>query len=264
MAIQALRSLAFYVIFFVQTAVLAVLVGTIAILRRQWFGFGIAVAMYWARSNLFLLRWIVGIRTEVSGAENIPEGGCIIAAKHQSDWDIFAILPYSGRPAFIAKRELMAIPFFGWAALSLETISIDRKQGTQGLAGMLSAAKGAISRGCRIIIFPEGTRSKPLMPPVYKFGSAKLYEALNVPIVPAALNSGLFWRRNSLILWPGKAQLRFLPPIEPGLAAVDMQKKLMTIIEAESDKLILEAAAAGIASPLSPEMRKRLAELQGE
>src|SRR5690606_10438974 len=106
--LQAVRTAIFYVFFIGQTAILAIIVGTIAIIWRRRTAVSWALAQYWRNSNIFMLRWIVGVRTEVTGAENIPEGACIFAAKHQSDWDIFAILPYTAdRPAYIAKRELM-------------------------------------------------------------------------------------------------------------------------------------------------------------
>jgi len=264
MLFQALRSLVFYLLFLGQTVVIAIFLGTIALFRSGWFGFGWTLARYWAWSNLILLRYLVGIRTEVAGLGNIPEGGCIIASKHQSDWDIFAILPHAGKPAFIAKKELMDIPFFGWAARTMETITIDRKRGGDAIPSMLADARGAVARGCRIIIFPEGTRGAPLRPGKYKFGTARLYEALDVPLVPVAVNSGLFWGRNSLILWPGTARATFLPPIPPGLPSAEMQQRMTAAIEAESDRLALVADKERIARPLTPAMRARLDQLHDE
>jgi 1-acyl-sn-glycerol-3-phosphate acyltransferase len=262
MLFQALRSLVFYFLFLGQTVVLAIFLGTMAQFRSGWFGFGWTVARYWAWCNMMLLRFLVGIRSEVAGLDNIPEGGCIIASKHQSDWDIFAILPHTGKPAFIAKKELMDIPFFGWAARTLETITIDRKRGSDAIPAMLADARGAVARGCRIIIFPEGTRGAPLMPGSYKFGTAKLYEALDVPLVPVAVNSGLFWGRNSLILWPGTARATFLPPIPPGLPAPEMQRRMIAAIEAETDRLALVADKDRIARPLTAAMRAHLDRLR--
>ena len=258
MLIQALRSLVFYALFYVQTAILAILLGTLAIIVRRPFAFGLWIANYWCRSNLFMLRYIAGIRSEITGTENLPEGGCIIASKHQSDWDIFAILPHTGRPAFVAKKQLMDIPFFGWAARTFETISIDRSLGGRAIPKMVEDARGAAERGCRIIIFPEGTRRPPLAEPAYKVGVSRIYTALDIPVVPVALNSGLFWGRRQPVLWPGRARARFLPPIPPGLPAEEMQKRLAEAIETESDRLVLEAWREGITRPLSPEMQERL------
>lgn len=258
MLVQAIRSLVFYTLFLTQTTILAIIVGTMSLFASGWFAVGWAIVRYWVASNLFMLRWLTGIRTEVSGQENIPEGGCIIAAKHQSDWDIFALLPNIGRPAFIAKKELMNIPFFGWAARTLETISIDRKKGADAMPAMMAEAEAAIARGCRIIIFPEGTRKAPLADPAYKHGISKLYKKLNVPVVPVALNSGLFWGRNSPVLWPGKAKAKFLPAIPPGLDPDEMHKQMVQVIETETNKLIVEAAEMGLARPIDPDFRERL------
>ena len=258
-AIQAVRTALFYALFLGQTTILAIIVGCIAIVTRRRTALSWAIARYWRLSNLFLLRWVVGIRTAVSGGEHVPAGPCIIAAKHQSDWDIFALLPYTGgRPAFIAKRELMDIPFFGWAAQSIDTISIDRKLGADAIPAMLAAARDKLARGCRIVIYPEGTRKAPLADPDYRQGVVRMYEALGVPVVPVALNSGLYWGRNSLVMWPGTAQAKFLPPILPGLDGAEFAARLKDAIETETTRLIAGAVREGVARPLTPEFRARL------
>jgi 1-acyl-sn-glycerol-3-phosphate acyltransferase len=259
-AIQAVRTAIFYVLFIGQTAILAVIVALIANIWRRKTAVSWAIAMYWRNSNVFMLRWIVGIKTSVSGGETIPPGPCIIAAKHQSDWDIFAILPHTDdKPAYIAKRELIDIPFFGRAAQSIDTISIDRKLGAEAIPAMLAQAKDKISRGCRIVIYPEGTRKAPLADPDYRQGVVRMYLELGVPVIPVALNSGLYWGRNSLVMWPGTARAKFLSPILPGLAADEFTARLRNVIERETTRLIVEAVAQGIARPLSAEFRSRLA-----
>jgi 1-acyl-sn-glycerol-3-phosphate acyltransferase len=258
--VQAVRTAIFYLLFLGQTVVLAILVGLIAMVWRRGTAVSWAIAQYWRNSNVWLLRWVVGIRTAISGAENIPPGPCIIAAKHQSDWDIFAILPYTDdKPAYIAKRELIDIPFFGRAAQSLGTISIDRKLGAEAIPRMLEDARAALARGCRIVIYPEGTRKAPLADPDYRQGVTRLYLSLGVPVVPVALNSGLFWGRNSLLMWPGTARARFLPAIPPGLAPDVFAQQLRQAIETETTRLIAEAVAEGMARPLGAELRARLA-----
>lgn len=258
MLVQAIRSMLFYALFFVQTAILAIIIGIMSLFADGWFPAGWVIVRYWVTSNLFMLRWLIGIRTEVTGQEHIPEGGCIIAAKHQSDWDIFALVPNVGRPSFIAKKELLNIPFFGWAARTMDTISIDRKRGNDAIPEMLADAEAAVARGCRIIIFPEGTRKQPLADPAYKHGIEKLYKKLGVPIVPVALNSGLFWSRNSLVLWPGTAKAKFFPAIEPGLDPGDMHARMVETIETATNQLIAEAAEAGLARPIDPAFREKL------
>lgn len=262
MITQAIRSLLFYLLFLGQTVILAIIVGGQSIILKRPTALGWAIASYWGRSSLFLLRWIAGIRTRVLGTENIPDGPCIIAAKHMSDWDIFAILPHATPPAFVAKKELMDIPFFGWAAQTFDTIRIDRSRGADAIPLMLEDAQKAVARGCRIIIFPEGTRKAPLAPHDYRHGVVRLYEALGVPVVPVGLNSGLFWGRQSLVLWPGTATARFMPPIPPGLPPEEFRSRLVAATEAASNDLVLEAYEAGLTRPIPPELRQRLEALK--
>ncbi|MDC9826441.1 lysophospholipid acyltransferase family protein [Devosia sp. ZB163] len=257
---QAIRSLLFYAFFYLQTVPLAIIVGLSAVLRGRT-KFGWAIALYWIHSNLFALRWLAGIRTDVAGEENIPADPCIIASKHMSDWDIFALLPGAERPAFIAKKELMDIPFFGKAAMAFDTIRVDRSRGGDAIPMMLEDARKAAAGGARIIIFPEGTRKAPLEPHDYRYGVVRLYEALNVPVVPVALNSGLFWGRNSLLLWRGTARARFLPAIPPGLPTEEFRARLITAIEGETNRLILSAYEEGLKRPIDPALREKLDKL---
>lgn len=258
---QALRSLLFYLVFYVQTAVLAIIVGISAIIWGRT-RFGWAVALYWVHSNLFFLRWLAGIKTDVRGVENIPDGPCIIASKHMSDWDIFALLPGAKRPAFIAKKELMDIPFFGHAARAYDTIRLDRSQRGVAIPTMLEDARAALANGARIIIFPEGTRKAPLEEHDYRWGIVRLYEGLNVPVVPVAVNSGLFWGRRSPLLWRGTARARFLSAIPPGLPPEEFRARLVEAIEAETNQLLLEAYEEGLARPISDEMFEKFEALK--
>jgi 1-acyl-sn-glycerol-3-phosphate acyltransferase len=260
-AFQAIRTALFYLVFLGQTAILAIMASIPGLIwGRTRFGF--AIARFWCWSNVIYLRVLTGMGTAVEGQENIPPGGCIIASKHQSDWDIFAIFPHTGRPAFIAKKELMRIPFFGWALRSLDGIEIDRKKGGQAIPEMIKQARSAIDRGCRIVIYPEGTRRATLAPPDYRQGIVRLYTDLNVPVVPVALNSGLFWGRNSLIIWPGTARVKFLPPIEPGLDSETLMQRLKDAIEPESMRLTLEAIDQGTGRPVDARMQVRIDELR--
>lgn len=259
MIVQAIRSGLFYVLFIGQTAFIAIAIATAALFSRgQRTPLSWALATYWCRSNVWLLRVVAGIGTQVLGQENIPDGPCIIASKHQSDWDVFAMFPYTGHPAYVVKKELMDIPFFGNAARSLDCIEVDRKSGGTAMTSMIEGARAALAKGCRIVIFPEGTRKAPLADPDYKWGIGKLYEALNVPVVPVALNSGLFWGRNSLMLWPGTPTAKLLPAIPPGLPIREFQARLIEAIETESNALTLAAVREGLDSPLSPQMREKL------
>ena len=256
--IQAIRTIIFYIVFIGQTALVAITLGIIGLVAGRT-KFSAALSRYWCWSNIQFLRYITGVKTKITGAENIPAGGCIIASKHQSDWDVFSIFPYTGRPAYIVKQELMNIPFFGWAAKSLDCIAVDRKRGAKAIPEMMRRARESLDRGCRIVIFPEGTRKAPLAPPDYRQGIVRMYLELNVPVVPVAVNSGLFWGRNSLIIWPGTVEGEILPAIEPGLPPDVFTERLRTTIETRSDALLLKAVDGDLKRPYDAVLTERIA-----
>ena len=259
--LQALRTAIFYIPYMGQTVVLAVFLGLYVSFVPNPKAFAWRLASYWYKANITLLRRIAGIRTVIEGAENIPAGPLIFASKHQSNWDVFAILAYcDDQPAFIAKRELIDIPFFGWAAKAVNTIPIDRKLGMEAIPRMLDDARAALNRGCRIIIFPEGTRKVPLADPDYRQGIVRMYEALKVPVVPVALNSGLFWGRHA-VMWPGTARAKFLPAILPGLPPAEFAARLKAAIETESTRLVANAVATEPTRPYDARFRARLASM---
>jgi 1-acyl-sn-glycerol-3-phosphate acyltransferase len=202
----ALRSLLFNIAFYINLLVwVTVFLPAFVFPRKTFFW----VPRGWARSSLWLLKWIAGTRLELRGVERIPPGGLIVAAKHQSAWETFAMLALFEDPAFIMKRELMWIPGFGWYAWKGDMIGIDRKAGSAALIEMSRRAKAAAEQGRQIIIYPEGTRRAPGAPAAYKFGIAHLYTTLGVPCLPVALNSGLFWPRHSFLRRPGTIVVEF-------------------------------------------------------
>jgi 1-acyl-sn-glycerol-3-phosphate acyltransferase len=255
--VQAIRTVLFYLLFIGLTAIVAITIGVIAMFAGRT-EFSWRLAKFWCRSNLSILRGMTGVKTKVTGEENIPAGGCIIAAKHQSDWDVFSIFPFTGRPAYVVKKELMDLPFFGKAARSLDCISVDRRRGAEAIPQMMRQAHAAIERGCRIVIFPEGTRRASLAPAQYRQGIVRLYLELNVPVVPVAVNSGIFWGRNSLVIWPGTAEAKFLPAIEPGLTADEFMARLKQAIEPESEAITLAALARGEGRPIDSETQAKI------
>src|ERR1700745_4115842 len=167
----------------------------------------------WARGVLVLLRIIVGLDHEIRGLDRIPRGGCIIAMKHQSAWDTLILHVVFSDFAAVVKRELLLVPFYGWYAARAGSIAIDRKAGASALRRMVAAARPVAAQGRPIVIFPEGTRVAPCAGLPYQPGVAALYQALAVPLVPAAVNSGLFWGRRSFIKRPGRIVLVFLEPL---------------------------------------------------
>lgn len=186
---------------------------------------------------MFLARVIVGIRYEVKGWENVPEGACIIAAKHQSAYETCLLHILFKNPAIVLKKELTRIPIWGWYAQASGLIPVDRKGGAKSLKIMKKACDDAVSAGRKIVIFPQGTRVPPGVKKPYKVGVVALYQDLQLPIVPVALNSGLFWPKGEWIKKPGTVTVQFLTPIPPGLTRSQMMKRLEAITEEASDHL---------------------------
>lgn len=197
----------------------------------------------YARSSLWLLRVICGTEVSWRGTENIPPGPCIVACKHQSAWETFALYAVLEDPIYILKRELMWIPLFGWYMWKAGLIPVDRSAGMAALSRMTKRAQRAIAgpRPRQLVIFPEGTRRAPGAEPSYRPGIAHLYARLGLSCVPAALNSGLFWPRRSLVRHPGTIIVEFLPPIPPGLERGGFLAHLQDVIEAASARLIEES-----------------------
>lgn len=234
------RAVAFNVAFWVVTAILAV--AYLPLLAFPPYA-TIAGANTWIRAMLWLLRVIVGLDYRVVGASNRPAGPVLIAAKHQSAWETLALVTILRDPVFILKKELLAIPFFGWYARRAGMIGIDRKGGAAALKRMMAAARATRDVGRPIVIFPEGTRTTPGTPPRYQTGIAALYQMLDVPVVPVALNSGLFWGRRAFLKRPGTITLEMLPPIAPGLPRDAFMRRLEDAIEDASNRLAAAARA---------------------
>ena len=236
------RSLLFNVLFYVTTTLFVVLGSPLLFGPRRW---AMAALAIHGRFELWLLKLIVGTTFEVRGREKLTKGACLVASKHQSAWETFALIPLFRDPALLMKRELFWIPFHGWFSRKFEMIPVDRDKGPAALRRMLREAKSRIADGREIIIFPEGTRRAPGAPPDYKTGVILLYAALGVPCVPVALNSGVFWSRRSLTRRPGTIVVEFLDPIPPGLPRDEFLARLTTAIETASNRLLAEAKEQG-------------------
>jgi 1-acyl-sn-glycerol-3-phosphate acyltransferase len=233
-----LRSLVFNALFYLNTVLwLIAALPTFCMPYRAI----IAVAKAWGRFNRELLRVVAGVDYEIRGAEKIPRGPVIIAAKHQSAWETFALLPLFDNPTFIIKRELQWIPIFGWFTIKGRMVPVDRGARSQALNKMTERARLELSDNRQIVIFPEGTRRAPGAEPRYKYGVAQLYAAEGVPCIPIALNSGLFWPRRSLLRKPGKILVEVLDPIPPGLDKEVFLERLKDDIETATGRLIAEA-----------------------
>jgi 1-acyl-sn-glycerol-3-phosphate acyltransferase len=203
-----------------------------------------AYARLWARATLALLRLTCGLRHRVRGLEHLPAGPCIIASKHQSTWETLAFNLVFRDGAFVLKRELFFIPIVGWMMWRAGNVGIDRAAGPAALRSILRDARRALSAGRPIVIFPEGTRTAVGSEKAYQPGVAALYTQLKVPVVPVALNSGLFWGRRTFVKKAGVVDVAVLPPIPPGLARAAFMQSLHERIETASQRLTTQPDSA--------------------
>jgi len=229
-----IRSILFDASFYVVSFIIMVIFLPLMLLPQSaifWAG------RVWAQTTMWLLKAIVGLSWRIEGMENLPSGACIIACKHQSAWETVAFHLLLNRPAIALKRELTWIPIINLYFKRMGMVVIDRKAGASALKKLVHSAQQVVGQGRPLVIFPEGTRGIPGIPGHYQPGIAALYRHLNIPVVPVALNSGLFWGRRSLIKRPGVITWQFLPPIEPGLPRVEFMEKLVGSIENACVKL---------------------------
>jgi 1-acyl-sn-glycerol-3-phosphate acyltransferase len=197
----------------------------------------ILVGDIWFSFVLAALRLICGISHEIRGRENIPDTPSIIAAKHQSAWDTFAFVSFIDDGAYVIKQELTRIPVYGWLLAKAYMVPVNRAAGAKALRDMIKTARSRMADGRHIVIFPEGTRTAPGERRTYHPGVAALYSQLAVPVVPVALNSGLFWPRRTFLKRPGHIVVEILPPIPPGLPRREFMRRLQSAIEEASDRL---------------------------
>jgi len=247
-----LRSILFAIVFYVNTAIFLVVGSPLLLGPRRWAMMGLKAH---AHASLFWLRVIVGTRLEVRGRENLPAPPVLIAAKHQSAWDTFALITLFRDPAMVMKAELGWIPFYGWFSHKFRHIFVQRERGPSALKRLIRDARERAAAGREIVIFPEGTRRAPGAPADYKSGVVALYEGLSVPCIPLALNSGLFWPRRKLERYPGTIIVEFLEPIAPDLPRAKFRPVLEERIETATTRLIAEARAKDPGLPFSPSER---------
>ncbi|HEX7074628.1 MAG TPA: lysophospholipid acyltransferase family protein [Hyphomicrobiaceae bacterium] len=245
-----IRSLLFVAVFYANTALFLLIGSPLLFGPRSWAMWALKLH---ARVSVWLLEAIVGTRMEVRGLERLPPGPILVAAKHQSAWDTFALIPLFRDPALVMKAELMLIPLYGWFSRKFGMIPIRRSAGAAALRQMLHAARARAEAGREILVFPEGTRRPPGAPPDYKPGLTLLYESLGIPCVPLALNSGLFWPRRSLKRYPGTIVVEILEPIPPGLKRAEFKALLLERLEGACARLIEEAGRAPHPPPVALE-----------
>lgn len=197
----------------------------------------------WAHTVLFGLRWICGVKVEVRGQEHMPDGGCLLACKHQSMLDTIAPWTFVKDPAFVLKQELLKLPFYGWVVARMQHIPIDRAGGSTALSRMMAAARRAVADDRAILIFPEGTRQEVGAKPDYKVGVAGIYKDLGAPCALVAVHTGHVWPARGLPSKPGTAVFEILPALPPGLQRAAFMREMTAKIEEASNRL------AGITPP---------------
>lgn len=226
---------------------------------------GLAVSCLWVlalpRSFMFrftrfylggitvLMKYVAGTDYRVIGRENLPATPCIIAAKHLSPWETM-VLPLLGRlPAIVLKQELMRIPLWGWYAWKYGNVPVDRGAGSRAMVKMMKDARAVVAAGRDVLIFPQGTRLELGEWKPYKIGTAAMYAALNVPVVPVAIDSGLFWSRKGKLLRTGTITVEFLPPIPPGLPRETMMAQLQAAVEGSTNRLVVAGGGPTVLIP---------------
>ncbi len=195
------------------------------------------IANAWGTVNLFCLKVFCKLDYHIEGLEKIPESGAIVLSKHQSAWETMALrslLP--PEQAWVLKRELMWVPFFGWAAATVQPIAIDRKAGRKAAKQVIEIGIERLKQKRLIVIFPEGTRVAPGQRKRYGMGGALLAEKTGTPIIPVAHNAGSFWRRRDIRKYPGTVTVVVGDPIQTvGRKAADINKEVEEWIETQME-----------------------------
>jgi 1-acyl-sn-glycerol-3-phosphate acyltransferase len=236
---RRLRSIAFSIAFPLWTGICCIVLAFGPLLPRKG---ALQMALFWVRSVAWVERTVLGLDYRVIGRENLPaHGAFIVAAKHQSTFETMKLHLLLNDPAIVLKKELLRIPIWGPYLRQTGMIPIDRSAGRRAVGIMLEASEKAKAEGRPIVIFPQGTRIPVGVKRNYKAGVAALYDELKLPILPLALNSGLFWPKHGM-KHGGTVTFSFLPPIEPGLEPESALSLLEQRLETETDRLVAAEA----------------------
>ncbi|NKI94017.1 lysophospholipid acyltransferase family protein [Rhizobacter sp. SG703] len=198
---------------------------------------------FWLRIAITGCRFICGVRYQVQGMENLPDGPAILLPKHQSTWETFAFPTLMPRPlCYVFKRELLYIPFFGWAMARLDMVHIDRSKRTEAWSRVAEQGQRFMAQGNWVIMFPEGTRIARGQQGTYKTGGTRLAVATGASVVPIAVNSARCWPRKSFLVRPGLVTVSIGKPIAPaGRQADELMREVEAWIEAEMRRIDPEA-----------------------
>ncbi len=235
MAFQWVRSLIFMITIYAWMLILGIVFAPYALFTKRG---ALQACKTYARSTMWLARWMVGIRCEVRGT--VPDTEVVVGAKHQSFLDIIIIFAAVPHGKFIMKRELLFTPVIGMYARRLGCIPVNRGKRGAAVAKMVKDVAKEFSEPGQLVIYPQGTRVAPGAQKPYKVGTAVLYEGLGFPCVPVATNAGVFWPRTGILRKPGTAIVDFLDPIEPGVNRDAFLERLEDVIETRSNALMRE------------------------
>ncbi|MBM4202353.1 MAG: 1-acyl-sn-glycerol-3-phosphate acyltransferase [Gammaproteobacteria bacterium] len=225
-------------VFFIAMALSGILIGLLTVLAFP-LGFEIryAIASLWVRFVLWSLRGICKLGFEIQGLENIPPSNCIVLSKHQSTWETIGLQTVFRPVCFILKKELLRLPFWGWAMASLEPIAIDRSAKTAAIKQVLREGEDRLRKGRWLILFPEGTRVAPGTKGRYGASGGTLAKRSGYPVIPVAHNAGEFWPRHGFLKRPGTISVRIGPVIDPtALSADEINQAVEAWIEAQMSR----------------------------
>jgi 1-acyl-sn-glycerol-3-phosphate acyltransferase len=204
-----------------------------------------ALAVLWTEGTLILLEGVVGLKYLQRGRENIPQLPCIIICNHQSPWETIAFIAHFPNIAIVAKRELLRVPVFGWFVKAFPMIVIDRDAGFKALRQMTKECRSALFDGRSVLIFPEGARKRVSDPVIFKRGVEFVYSQLDVPVLPVAVNSGVFWGPERAFKQNGTITVSYLPPIMPGLSPMEFKLEAQKSLQDEKGRLVAELGGPG-------------------
>ncbi len=230
-----IRSFLFFLCFWIWSTIMNLIFIPFLMFDRIWIVRGQTL---WTKGIMVLMHYICNLKIEVKGLENLPDGKALIACKHQSAFETMAFHWLVKDPAVIMKKELLKIPVYGWYCKKTKMITVDRKGHAAALRAMIEQAKQALVDERQIVIFPEGTRTDVDETHVFQPGIAALYSKLDTPVIPVALNTGLFWPRKKFICRPGVITIEFLPAIEAGLKRAEFMARLKESIDENTARLV--------------------------
>lgn len=245
--IDRIRSILFNFLFYVVlTPAICILLMPTLIMPRwavRW------TATFYQKSNYLLEKYVMNLDYEVRGIEHLPPPGTpyLVASKHQSAYETMKLMILFKDPTIILKKELLKLPIFGWFLQRQGVIALDRTNRDQAMKSLIDGAREMAAVNRPIVIYPQGTRVNldvPVSQKPYKGGIIKLYAVTNLPIIPVALNTGLYWPRNSFWKRSGKVIFEILPPIPPGIPDKEILPMLEQIVEDASNRLIAEGRQA--------------------